>query len=236
MGYLTDTSTITTTLQSINCRFSKMGITYISNLERGLTNDSALSDIEKGFSMLDSIVGYRAPSAEVLATGVITITSDSGGTIRAFVNGIAISSAVASTGVINTTATNLASSINSNLLYTATSLNNIVTVKALIGTGSNPNNLPLTVTAASMVASSTNFTGGVTTKTDTQYTVKFASSQDRLSSVPTAIGVVGLQTDTDIRYISTGTSAGNWVFTTTDCVTLPEVNNIISALKKLCKN
>lgn len=239
MAYITDTATIKGTLQAVNCCLSSMGISYIEQREKGLICEDKLDGIELGFSMIDAISNYKAPSAEVLSTATGTIISDSGGTVQAFVNGVSISGVVASTGVINTTAANLAASINSTITspeYTATATLNVVTVFAAAQTGAYPNGLSFTLIAASMSVSSTNFVGGVTNKTDTQPTVFFAGAADRISNIPTAIGIVARQNDTDMFYISTGLSAGNWVVTTLDCITLPVVNNIITRLKKLCKN
>ena len=212
MAYLTTTSSIRTALQVYNCRLATIGVTYLGKLEKGKTSKKDLEGTEMAFAMIDSIVGYKAPALEVLSTGTITITADAGGTITAYVNGVAISGAVASTGVVNTTATNLASSITSTSTptYTAVAVDNIVTVSAQAGTGANPNGLDLTVIAASMTVSSTVFASGVSAKVENKIATEFDDAADRLATSPVSIAEVGFQGDTGGIYQGNATYDGAW--------------------------
>lgn len=102
---------------------------------------------------------------ENLTTGTVTLTGSAGQIGSVSVNGITITSgAVSYNTSLTVTATNLASNITAYTSapnYTATSSGAVVTISAVSGTGSNPNDYVVSATVSGgMGATTTNMTGG----------------------------------------------------------------------------
>lgn len=221
MAYLTTTASITSALQTYNCNFATQGYRYMTKLTKGQTSELDLKETNLGFSLIDAIVGYKAPSAEVLSTATITITGGTGGNISAYANGTLIGTA-AWGGSVGATATSLASNITTTALYTASANSGVVTVSALQGTGANPNyvenfidnynvGIKLTATVTTDIAvTTTNFSGGISPKVDERVCTEFEDAADRADTMPTVTAEVGFQTDTSGIYQATGTSASTW--------------------------
>lgn len=107
-----------------------------------------------------------AHTAEVRATGTITLAGASGSVTNVTVDSVAIiGAAVAFDTDLSTTAANLAAAINnynSVPKYTATSSGAVVTVKAPLGMGAAANGLVLDATCTTMTSTDVNLSGGVT--------------------------------------------------------------------------
>src|SRR3990170_1805103 len=110
-----------------------------------------------------------AHTAEVLATGTITVTGTTGGVATATVNSVNLipQGAVAFNTSLNQTAVDLAAAINAGMSspeYTAsaTGTSAVVTVRAKRGTGTAPNGFVVTATyTGDMGGSYANMSGGV---------------------------------------------------------------------------
>lgn len=108
-----------------------------------------------------------AHTAEVLATGTITLTGTTGGVATATVNGVNIipQGAVAFNASLTQTAADLATAINAGMStpeYRATSSSDVVTISALRGTGTGPNGFVVTATyTGDMGGTYANMAGGV---------------------------------------------------------------------------
>lgn len=106
-------------------------------------------------------------TAEVLATGSITLTGGGSGSIDSVtVNGINIipQGAVAFNTSLNQTASDLADAINAGLSspeYTASASGAVVTITAMRGTGTSPNGFVVTASLTTITASYANMSGGV---------------------------------------------------------------------------
>lgn len=108
-----------------------------------------------------------AHTAEVLATGSLTLTGGAAGTIDAVtVDGVNIltDGAVAFDTSLAQTATNLAAAINrseSSPEYTASASDAVVTITAMRGSGASPNGFVVTATLTTLTATYGDMAGGV---------------------------------------------------------------------------
>jgi roadblock/LC7 domain-containing protein len=108
-----------------------------------------------------------ARTAEVLATGNITLTGGAGGSVDTLtVNGVDIlGGAVAYNTSLNQTATDVAAQINAfkaNVRYSAAAVGAVVTISALPGTGASPNGFVVARTSTTITTTVANMAGGVT--------------------------------------------------------------------------
>jgi len=105
-------------------------------------------------------------TAEVLATGTVTLTGGSSGSVDTLtVDGVEIlGSAVSYNTSLTQTAADIATQINRNkatVKYTATSSGAVVTIKALPGTGTSPNGFVVASTTTTLTKTDANMSGGV---------------------------------------------------------------------------
>ena len=108
-----------------------------------------------------------AHTAEVLASGTVTLTTGASGSVNTVtVNGVnVLFAAVPYNASLNQTAADVAASINEGLNdpeYTATSAAAVVTITATRGTGATPNTFVVSATLTTLTASFVNLAGGVT--------------------------------------------------------------------------
>ncbi len=107
-----------------------------------------------------------ARTAEVLATGSVTLTGGASGSLNTLtVNSVDIlGGAVPYNTSLTQTAADIALQINrnkSNVEYTATSSGAVVTIKALPGTGASPNGFVVASTTTTLTKTDSNMAGGV---------------------------------------------------------------------------
>lgn len=116
-----------------------------------------------------------AHTAEVLATGTVTLTGGASGSVDTVtVNGVNIltNGAVAFNTSLTQTAADLAAAINlseSTPEYTATSSGAVVTISAARGSGATPNTFAVSATLTTIMASYGNMAGGVTAVNGLQF-------------------------------------------------------------------
>lgn len=108
-----------------------------------------------------------ARTAEVLATGTLTLATGAAGSVNTVtVNSIDIlGGAVAFNGTLAQTATDVAAQINRNKSapnYVASAVGAVVTITALPGTGASVNGFVVAATLTTITVTSTNMAGGVT--------------------------------------------------------------------------
>lgn len=108
-----------------------------------------------------------ARTAEVLATGTVTLTGGASGSVNTVtVNSIDIlGGAVPFNGTLSQTASDVAAQINRNKSspnYTASAVGAVVTITALPGTGASVNTFAVSSTLTTITASYANLSGGVT--------------------------------------------------------------------------
>lgn len=107
-----------------------------------------------------------ARTAEVLATGTVTLSGSSGSVTALTVNGVSIiDNAVPFNTSLTQTAADLATEINNAASapdYTATSAGAVVTISAGRGTGASVNTFVVAATLTTMTATTANLAGGVT--------------------------------------------------------------------------
>jgi hypothetical protein len=108
-----------------------------------------------------------ARTAEVLATGTVTLTGGASGSVNTVtVNSIDIlGGAVAFTSTLADTATAVAAQINRSKSapnYTAEAVGAVITIKALPGTGASVNTFAVSATLTTITATYVNLAGGVT--------------------------------------------------------------------------
>lgn len=109
----------------------------------------------------------QARTAEVLATGTVTLTGGASGSVDAVtVNSVNILGAVvAFNGTLAQTASDVADQINrhkSSPNYTATAIGAAVTIQAMPGTGASANGFVVAATLTTITASYVNMASGVT--------------------------------------------------------------------------
>lgn len=125
-------------------------------------------DAVQGTLLCRYTTGGNARTAEVLATGTVTLTGGAAGSINSItVNGINIipQGAVAFNSSLNQTAADLAAAINEGLSspeYRATASGAVVTISALPGSGAGPNGFVVTGSLTTLTATYGNLAGGVT--------------------------------------------------------------------------
>jgi len=108
----------------------------------------------------------NARTAEVLATGTVTLTGGASGSVDTItVNGVEImGGSVPFNGTLNQTALDVASQINrtkSAVDYTASASGAVITISAMRGTGTVPNSFTVAGTSTTITASYTAMSGGV---------------------------------------------------------------------------
>lgn len=105
-------------------------------------------------------------TAEVLATGTITLAGSAGSVTAVTVNGVSIiDNAVPFNTSLTQTAADLAAEINNTCSapdYTATASGAVVTIRAMRNTGAGPNGFVVASTLTTMTATNVNLSGGVT--------------------------------------------------------------------------
>ena len=128
----------------------------------------ATADAAPTGTLLATITATSAAhTAEVLATGTITLTGGAAGSVDTVtVNGINIipGGAVPFNTSLTQTATDLAAAINRGISspeYTASASGTVVTIRALRGTGAGPNGFAVTATLTTITASYANMSAGV---------------------------------------------------------------------------
>lgn len=135
-----------------------------------------------------------ARTAEVQATGTITLAGSSGSVTAVTADGVSIiDAAVPFNTDLATTAADLASAINncrSQPNYSATSAGAVVTVHAPRGMGAGANSLVLDATCSTMTSTDVNFSGGVTAVNGLKFGVSAAGVLAKLAS-QTWSGVAG---------------------------------------------
>lgn len=121
---------------------------------------------ETGTLLCTVTASAAARTAEVLATGTVTLTGGAAGSVNTVtVNGIDIlGAAVNFNGTLNQTATDVAAQINRHKSapnYTAEASGAVITIKALPGTGASVNTFAVSATLTTITASYVNMAGGV---------------------------------------------------------------------------
>lgn len=143
-----------------------------------------------------------AHTAEVLATGTVTLTGGAAGSVDTVtVNSVNIltNGAVAFNTSLTQTAADLAAAINlseSSPEYTATSSGAVVTITAARGSGAAPNTFAVSATLTTITASYANMSGGVAAVNGLSFDVATAGaitmkSGEAWSGVNAATGVAG---------------------------------------------
>lgn len=127
----------------------------------------ATADTAPSGTLLATITAASgAHTAEVLATGTVTLSGSAGSVDTLTVDGIAIiDAAVPFNTSLTLTAADLATAINdaaSDPEYTATSSGAVVTIKAKRGSGAGPNGFVVASTVTTMTKTDVNMAGGVT--------------------------------------------------------------------------
>jgi hypothetical protein len=126
------------------------------------TADTAVS----GTLLCTITVGSAAHTAEVRATGTLTLAGSAGSINTVTVDGFdLIDAAVSYNTSLTQTAVDLADAINNSQKqpnYTATSSGAVVTIVAPLGAGASANTLVVAYTATTMTATAANMSGGVT--------------------------------------------------------------------------
>lgn len=150
---------------------------YLQEISRGFSTFTQMNFVychSGGASTLDrftidatgnsSIVTDRTPVAAA-ATATVTLTGGAAGSVDMItVDGVNImSGSVAFTTDLSTTATAVASNINSHTSspeYTAAAVGAVITISAAVGAGSDPNGYQLVVTTTTITATDTDMYGG----------------------------------------------------------------------------
>ena len=150
---------------------------YLQEISRGFSTFTQMNFVychSGGASTLDrftidatansSIVTDRTPVA-VAATATVTLTGGAAGSVDMItVDGVNImSGSVAFTTNLSTTATAVASNINSHTSspeYTAAAVGAVITISAAVGAGSDPNGYQLVVTTTTITSTDTDMDGG----------------------------------------------------------------------------
>jgi hypothetical protein len=147
----------------------------------------ATADAAPTGTLLATITASSASrTAEVLATGTITLSGSSGTVSAVSVNGVSvIDTGVPFNSTLTQTAADLAAEINnaaSSPDYTATSSGAVVTVKAKRGTGSSVNDFVVAVTATGMTASVAALAGGVNASNGLKFGTSSSGVLSKLAS------------------------------------------------------
>jgi len=128
-----------------------------------------------------------ARTAEVLATGSVTLTGGASGSLNTLtVNSVDIlGGAVPYNTSLTQTAADIATQINrnkSNVEYTATSSGAVVTIKALPGTGASPNGFVVASTTTTLTKTDANLAGGVNPANGLKFGEPSSGSVSKLAS------------------------------------------------------
>jgi hypothetical protein len=133
-------------------------------------------------------------TAEVLASGTVTLAGSSGSVTALTVDGIAIiDAAVPFNSTLTQTAVDLALAVNnaaSDPEYSATSSGAIVTIKAKRGSGAGPNGFVVDATCTTMTSTDVNLSGGVTAVNGLNFGVAAAGVLPKLAA-QTWSGIAG---------------------------------------------
>lgn len=126
-------------------------------------------------------------TAEVLATGSVTLTGGSSGSLNTLtVNSVDIlGGAVPYNTSLNQTATDIATQINrnrSNVEYTASASGAVVTIKALPGTGAAPNGFVVASTTTTLTKTDANLSGGVNAANGLKFSEPSSGAVSKLAS------------------------------------------------------
>lgn len=142
-----------------------------------------------------------AVTAETVATGTLTLTGGSAGSLNTLtVNGVDIlGGAVAFDGTLTQTAADIAAQINrfeGTVGYSATSSGAVVTISALPGTGASPNGFVVAAGLTTLTATEANMAGGVNQVNGLRYEAASGGSiskrnADTWSGVNAATGTAG---------------------------------------------
>lgn len=151
---------------------------------------------ETGSQLLVITASSGAHTAEVLATGTVTLTGGSSGSVNSLtVGGVPIIDAVVPYNAsLNQTATDLAAAINQSMShpnYTATASGAVVTISASLGAGATANSLVVAVTTTTLTTSTTNMASGVTPLNGLKFGVAAGGVVGKLASQVWS-GVVGI--------------------------------------------
>lgn len=128
-----------------------------------------------------------AVTSEVLATGTLTLTGGSAGSVNTLtVNGIdVIGGAVPFNATLAQTALDVATQINRNtgtVEYTASAAGAVVTISALPGTGASPNGFVVAETTTTLTATVANMAGGVAAVNGLKFDTAAAGVLSKLAS------------------------------------------------------
>lgn len=142
-----------------------------------------------------------ARTAEVLATGSLTLSTGASGSVNTLtVNGVDIlGGTVAFDTSLTQTATDVATQINNYwgvIDYTASASGAVVTITALPGTGASPNTFVVAATYTTITGSTVNLSGGVTAVNGLQFGTAVGAAIAKLatqtwSGVNVASGTAG---------------------------------------------
>ncbi len=126
-------------------------------------------------------------TAEVVATGTVTLNSGAAGSVDAItVNGIAILGTVVPFNTsLTQTAADVAAQINrfsGNVDYMATSSGAVITIIALPGTGASPNGFVVASTVTTLTKTDANMAGGVNAANGLKFDVSTAGIMTKLAS------------------------------------------------------
>lgn len=123
---------------------------------------------------------------EVLASGTVTLSGSSGSVDTITVNSVEVMGAsVPFNSTLTQTAADCAAQINrfrSNPKYMATSSGAVITIKALPGTGTDPNGFVVAKTLTTMTASVANLSGGVAAVNGLKFDNSLAGVLSKLST------------------------------------------------------
>lgn len=159
-----------------------------------------------------------ARTAEVLATGTVTLAGSSGSVTALTVNSVSIiDNAVPFNTDLTTTAADLATEINNTRSfpnYTATSSGAVVTISAARGSGATPNTYVVDATCTTMTSTDVNMSGGVAAANGLKYGVSTDGVLVKLSSQ--AWSGVAAATGTAGWFRATGSVADSGAIDSTD--------------------
>lgn len=121
----------------------------------------------------------QAHTAEVLATGTVTLATGAAGSVNTVtVNSVDIlGGAVPFNGTLAQTASDVAAQINANISspnYTATAAGAVVTIQAMPNSGTGPNTLAVSATLTTITATYVNMAGGVAAANGLKFTAPVA--------------------------------------------------------------
>lgn len=160
---------LSTGLTNFECNGGSIGDALTQGILKIFTGaQPASADAAETGTLLCTITdNAQARTAEVLATGTVTLTGGAGGSVNTVtVNGIdVLGGAINFDGTLNQTAADVAKRINANKSapkYSASAAGAVITISALPGTGASPNGFVVAATLTTITASYTNMTGGVT--------------------------------------------------------------------------